>query len=335
MIGSSVKTQLIVGRTIRRPIINSELVCVEKIAFFRRRRALVESLETTGIRLAQLVKIVDRETLRPKGLALLAPKDVVFLGKRREIDDAPLLRFRRRIDRVHRVRDHPDEVSLVPARLDQDDEARGAEKARLEHLVIPAPELLSCRGAVGLDAVLDRIVEDQAVRAASRERAAAPDKEHLAALFQLQAVDRGRAGKQRNAGEDLPIDRILNELAHVAPEIPGEFFVVGAEDERLRRVAAEIPCGEEPRCQLALAVTRAEVDDEALDVPLLDLFKRGGDHTMVLRNLVFRLIWVFVIVLLRHHQTREIKEVVARQKRRSATFQGKKVSLFFWRHIRP
>ena len=174
----------------------------------------------------------------------------------------------------------------MPSRLDDDDPAArhqaGVGGRRVPGLGFVADDL-----AIRVLPVLDRVVDQQQMRATAGDWAANAHCDvgailpYGATASDVEALGRLAVGAQRHAGEDGAESRVRDLVAHLPTEIISKLLRVGRGDHVVVRVAPKIPGREELAGQHGLAVPRRHGDHQAGDLATLDGLELAGDQPMM------------------------------------------------------
>jgi hypothetical protein len=184
---------------------------------------------------------------------------LVVLGDRRVLHHLELVGL---LVLLHGDLQAPCQVVVVPPGLDHQ-HAAARRQAGVGRGAVPVPQLLARLGRVGLLGVLDRVVDDEDVRALAGD-AAADARSDVAAAVAVHAplfhrlVVRVQAG-----GEHRLVCRVLQDTFDLAAEGHGQAHVVRAGDDFVVRVAPQVPGREHAAGQLALAVPRGHQQHQA------------------------------------------------------------------------
>ena len=173
-----------------------------------------------------------REACWPERRSRRTTEGISLLGEGRQREDAPPVGLL--------AQEAADEVILVPAGRDHD-HARARFQPCVRDGAIPVPRPLSIGRAVRLLGVLDGIVDDQDVRAATRERPAYARRQHSARVSagnsgKLPPVSR-RAIRPHPHPERRPI--AIEQIARLPTPPSREIRLVAGQDHP--------PVGERPK----------------------------------------------------------------------------------------
>ena len=194
------------------------------------------------------------ERVLAERLLCVGVEGVWVLGERGESDDLPLLG----VALMLRGEEAADEVVLVPARADDDDQGRRVEaRARVGQPPVPG-EVARGRG-VRLGEVLDQVVQDHDLRAPASDRLTDRAREQTAALRCLPFL---RGSGVRGDREADARTLLLDVTADLTAPAGREGGVVGEQHDRPVGVAGKQPQREVNGCGVRLAGPWREGDNQ-------------------------------------------------------------------------
>ncbi len=157
----------------------------------------------------------------------------------------------------------------------------GRLQARHHVVVEPLPGLIAERLGLGLFSVLDRVVDEQDVRAEARDRASYADTLVYAAFGQVPLGDFVHLPVAGSFGEEFLVFVRLADAFDVAAHPVREILAVGGRDDLTVWIVTEVPRREAAGYQLGLAVPRWGDDEQPRDLVAGDGFQRLADASVV------------------------------------------------------
>ena len=128
---------------------------------------------------------------------------------------------------------------------------------------VPVPQLLACIGVVGLLGVFDGVIDQQDVAAAPCDAAAHASGDVAPTGIGDGPLAVGAEVRVQPGREHALVGGVFDGFLDLAAEGLGQRHVVGAGNDLMVRVVAQVPGREHPAGQLGLARTRGHQDHQA------------------------------------------------------------------------